>query len=66
MQWKDEGFLLSKNKYGENSIIIDVFTLQFALHPRFTFYKPFILDGSKKSFSFHIKHWYFDWFFLCD
>ena len=27
MQWKDEGFLLSKNKYGENSIIIEVFTL---------------------------------------
>ena len=27
MQWKDEGFLLSKNMYGENSIIIDVFTL---------------------------------------
>ena len=27
MQWKDEGFLLSKNKYGEKSIIIDVFTL---------------------------------------
>ena len=27
MQWKDEAFLLSKNKYGENSIIIEVFTL---------------------------------------
>ena len=27
MQWMDEGFLLSKNKYGENSIIIEVFTL---------------------------------------
>ena len=27
MQWQDEGFLLSKNKYGENSIIIEVFTL---------------------------------------
>ena len=27
MNWKDEGFLLSKNKYGENSIIIEVFTL---------------------------------------
>ena len=26
MQWKDEGFLLSKNMYGENSIIIEVFT----------------------------------------
>ena len=28
MQWKDEGFLLSKNNYGENSIIIQVFTLK--------------------------------------
>jgi len=27
MQWKDEGFLLSKNNYTENSIIIEVFTL---------------------------------------
>ena len=27
MQWKDEGFILSKKKYGENSIIIEVFTL---------------------------------------
>ena len=27
MQWKDEGFLLSKNIFGENSIIIEVFTL---------------------------------------
>ena len=27
MQWKDEAFLLSKNNYGENSIIIEVFTL---------------------------------------
>ena len=27
MQWKDEAFLLSKNMYGENSLIIEVFTL---------------------------------------
>ena len=27
MQWKDEAFLLSKNNYGENSIIIEIFTL---------------------------------------
>jgi len=27
MQWKDEGYILSKRKYGENSIIIEVFTL---------------------------------------
>ena len=27
MQWQDEGFLLSKNNFGENSIIIEAFTL---------------------------------------
>ena len=27
MNWSDEGFLLSKNKYGENSTIVEVFTL---------------------------------------
>ena len=27
MQWQDEGFLLSKSKYGEYSIIVEVFTL---------------------------------------
>ena len=27
MQWKDEAFLLSKNTFGENSLIIEVFTL---------------------------------------
>ena len=27
MQWKDEGFLLSKNMISENSLIIEVFTL---------------------------------------
>ena len=26
MKWRDEGFLLSKNRYGENSIIIEAFT----------------------------------------
>jgi len=27
MEWKDEGYLLSKNNYSENSVIIEVFTL---------------------------------------
>ena len=26
MQWRDEGFLLSKNNFNENSILIEVFT----------------------------------------
>ena len=27
MQWEDEGYLLSKINYNENSVIVDVFTL---------------------------------------
>ncbi len=26
MNWDDTGFLLSKNKYNENSLIVEVFT----------------------------------------
>ena len=33
MIWQDEGFLLSKNNYNENSIIIDTFTLS---HGKYT------------------------------
>ena len=27
MYWKDEGYLLSKNNFGENSIVMETFTL---------------------------------------
>ena len=33
MHWKDEGYLLSKNNFDENSIIIEAFTLQ---HGKYT------------------------------
>ena len=33
MHWKDEGYLLSKNNFEENSIIIEVFTLH---HGKYT------------------------------
>ena len=33
MQWSDEGYLLSKNNYNENSIIIEAFTLN---HGKYT------------------------------
>ena len=26
MNWSDEGFLLSKNRYNENSLIVEIFT----------------------------------------
>ena len=32
MQWKDEGYLLYKNNYDENSIIIDAFTSEHGKH----------------------------------
>ena len=28
MQWSDEGYLLSKNNFDENSLIIETFTLE--------------------------------------
>ena len=33
MYWKDEGYLLSKNNFNENSIIIETFTLE---HGKYT------------------------------
>ena len=33
MQWEDEGYLLSKNNYSENSVIIEVFTLNHGKCP---------------------------------
>ena len=33
MYWKDEGYLLSKNNFDENSIIIETFTLE---HGKYT------------------------------
>ena len=32
MQWSDEGYLLSKNNFNENSIIIEAFTLRHGKH----------------------------------
>ena len=33
MHWQDEGFLLSKNNFNENSILIEAFTLE---HGKYT------------------------------
>ena len=32
MNWNDSGFLLSKNKYNENSIIAEIFTENYGKH----------------------------------
>ena len=58
MQWTDEGYLLSKNNFNENSIIIDAFTLNYGK------YTGIIYGGSsrrlKKNFQIGNKilfHW---------
>ena len=58
MQWTDEGYLLSKNNFDENSIIIDAFTLNYGK------YTGIIYGGSsrklKKNFQIGNKilfHW---------
>ena len=43
MYWKDEGYLLSKNNYSENSIIIQAFT---ADHGN---YSGIVYGGSSKK-----------------
>ena len=43
MYWKDEGYLLSKNNFNENSIIIEAFTLE---HGK---YSGFVYGGSSRK-----------------
>ena len=43
MQWQDEGYLLSKNNFDENSIIIEAFTLK---HGKYT---GLVYGGSSKK-----------------
>ena len=43
MRWQDEGYLLSKHNYNENSIIIEVFTLK---HGKYT---GIVYGGSSKK-----------------
>ena len=53
MQWSDEGFLLSKNNFNENSILIEAFTFE---HGKYT---GIVYGGSsrkqKKTFRQEIK-----------
>ena len=56
MHWKDEGFLLSKNNFDENSVLIETFTLN---HGKCT---GIVYGGSsrkqKKIFKSVIKFYY--------
>ena len=53
MYWQDEGYLLSKNNFDENSIIIEIFTLN---HGK---YSGLVYGGAsrkqKKFFKLEIK-----------
>ena len=51
MIWDDKGFLVSKNKYNENSSIVEIFTEQ---HGKFLYYfgatsKKSKLSSNRKS-----------------
>ena len=43
MYWTDEGYLLSKNSFDENSVIVEVFTLE---HGK---YSGFVYGGSSRK-----------------
>ncbi len=45
MQWEDEGYLLSKNNFDENSSIIEVFTLNHGKH------SGIVYGGSSRKFK---------------
>ena len=62
MQWKDEGFLLSKNNYSENSVIIEVFTLNHGKCPGIVYggtsrkIKNYLQLGNKIHVNFKTKN----------
>ena len=49
MHWQDEGFLISKNNFDENSIIIEVFTLN---HGKYT---GIVYGGSSRKQKRHFQ-----------
>ena len=49
MHWQDEGFLLSKNNFNENSIIIEVFTLN---HGK---YSGIVYGGTSKKIKNYLQ-----------
>ena len=58
MYWKDEGYLLSKNNFSENSIIIEAFTAE---HGKIFWYSLwwFFKKTKKKKFKLVIKFFKF-------
>ena len=61
MTWDDTGFLLSKNKYSENSLIVEFFTENHGKVSGIIFggtskkIKGYIQTGNKLSLNFNSK-----------
>ena len=61
MTWDDTGFLISKNKYSENSLIVEFFTENHGKVPGIIFggtskkIKGYIQTGNKLSLNFNSK-----------
>ncbi len=61
MTWDDSGFLLSKNKYSENSLIVEIYTKQHGKVPGIIFgatskkIKNYLQIGNKFSLSYNSK-----------
>ena len=51
MQWSDEGYLLSKNNFSENSIIIEAFTLS---HGK---YSGLVYGGASRKQKKNFSNW---------
>ena len=62
MNWKDTGYLLSKNQYNENSVIAEIFTKQHGKIPGIIFgasskkIKNYLQVGNKLHLNFNSKN----------
>ena len=61
MNWDDKGFLLSKNKYSENSLIVEIFTEKSWKSFRYNFWwyikkiKNYLQIGNKLFVNYNAK-----------
>ena len=62
MNWSDEGFLISKNRYNENSLIVEIFTKQKGKVPGIIFggtskkIKNYLQIGNKLHVNYNSKN----------
>ena len=60
MNWDDKGFLLSKTKYNENSLIVEIYTKDHGKIPGIIFMEPqkiknYLQIGNKLHVNFNSK-----------